>query len=346
MVIPDEGYLAGCVRSPAAAGCLFIADEIQSGLGRTGRTLAVDHEGVVPDVVLLGTGARRRHRAGVRRWWRAGTSSACLRPGEHGSTFGGNPLAAVGSAGGGPARDGRGFQRRAAELGRGAAGRLARSSARASSASAPAGCGPASSVDPAIGTGREISERLMQEGILRQGHHGSHDPPGPPLTITDAEAAVGPGDAGEGCWRPDTRRRPGRYPPPGRRARYGPRAPCRVRPPGAPISRLRRPGRFPDSERMTLTVRPAASTTCRPVRELLNAVDLARSGGRRPTRTPSSPICGVPGSTSRGTRGSGSTGTAGSCLRTAVGRGRRKADRRRPVHASRTRTRRAGGCWS
>ena len=54
VVIPDDGYLTGVRELTRRAGCLFIADEIQSGLGRTGRTLAVDHEAVRPDMLLLG----------------------------------------------------------------------------------------------------------------------------------------------------------------------------------------------------------------------------------------------------------------------------------------------------
>src|SRR5690606_13785592 len=54
VVIPDDGYLRGVRRLTEEAGVLFVADEIQSGLGRTGRTLAVQHEGVLPDMVLLG----------------------------------------------------------------------------------------------------------------------------------------------------------------------------------------------------------------------------------------------------------------------------------------------------
>lgn len=54
VLIPDDGYLAGVRELTRRKGCLFVADEIQSGLGRTGHTLAVEHESVVPDVVLLG----------------------------------------------------------------------------------------------------------------------------------------------------------------------------------------------------------------------------------------------------------------------------------------------------
>jgi ornithine--oxo-acid transaminase len=92
VIVPPDGYLPGVAAACKRAGVLFIADEIQSGLGRTGHTLAVDAEGVRPDVVLLGKalgGGIVPISAVVSRDDVLGV----LRPGEHGSTFGGNPFA-------------------------------------------------------------------------------------------------------------------------------------------------------------------------------------------------------------------------------------------------------------
>ncbi|HEY8980168.1 MAG TPA: ornithine--oxo-acid transaminase [Streptomyces sp.] len=192
VLVPDDGYLTGVREVTRRLGCLFIADEIQSGLGRTGHTLAVQHEGVVPDAVLLGKAlgggivpvsavVGRREVLGV------------LHPGEHGSTFGGNPLAAaVGTAVVDLLETGE-FQRRAAELGvvlreglselvgRGVVGFRAR------------GLWAGVDVDPALGTGREISERLMREGVLVKDTHGSTIRIAPPLCITEEElrSAIG-----------------------------------------------------------------------------------------------------------------------------------------------------------
>ncbi|MFI9649536.1 ornithine--oxo-acid transaminase [Streptomyces sp. NPDC052040] len=186
VIIPDDGYLAGVREITRRAGCLFIADEIQSGLGRTGSTLAVDHEGVVPDAVLLGKAlgggivpvsavVARREVLGV------------LRPGEHGSTFGGNPLAAaVGSAVVGILETGE-FQRRAAELGVVLRDGLTALLGRGVVGFRSRGLWAGVDVDPAIGTGREISERLMREGILAKDTHGSTIRLAPPLTITAEE---------------------------------------------------------------------------------------------------------------------------------------------------------------
>jgi ornithine--oxo-acid transaminase len=186
VIIPDEGYLAGVRDLTRRAGCLFVADEIQSGLGRTGRTMAVEHEGVVPDVLLLGKAlgggivpvsavVARRHVLGV------------LRPGEHGSTFGGNPLAAaVGSAVVGLLETGE-YQRRAAELGEVLRDELAALVGKGVVGFRSRGLWAGVDVDPVIGTGREISERLMREGILVKDTHGSTIRLAPPLTITEEE---------------------------------------------------------------------------------------------------------------------------------------------------------------
>ncbi len=92
IVVPPEGYLSQAAAACRDANVLFIADEIQSGLGRTGHTLACDAEQVTPDVLLLGKalgGGILPISAVVTR----DDVLAVLRPGEHGSTFGGNPLA-------------------------------------------------------------------------------------------------------------------------------------------------------------------------------------------------------------------------------------------------------------
>ncbi|MEO3752346.1 ornithine--oxo-acid transaminase [Streptomyces sp. B6B3] len=191
VLIPDEGYLMGVRELTLRTGTLFIADEIQSGLGRTGTTLAVDYEGVRPDAVLLGKAlgggivpvsavVARRDVLGV------------LHPGEHGSTFGGNPLAAaVGSAVVDLLRTGE-FQRRAAQLGEVLRAGLAELTGKGVVAYRCRGLWAGIDVDPAIGTGREISERLMQEGVLVKDTHGSTIRLAPPLTITqeDLEAAL------------------------------------------------------------------------------------------------------------------------------------------------------------
>ncbi|WP_225652409.1 ornithine--oxo-acid transaminase [Streptomyces pseudogriseolus] len=186
VVIPDDGYLAGVRELTRRAGCLFVADEIQSGLGRTGRTLAVEHESVVPDVVLLGKalgGGIVPVSAVVARR----EVLQVLRPGEHGSTFGGNPLAAaVGTAVVELLETGE-FQRRAAELGVVLREGLEALVGKGVTGFRSRGLWAGVDVDPALGTGREISERLMREGILVKDTHGSTVRLAPPLTVTADE---------------------------------------------------------------------------------------------------------------------------------------------------------------
>ncbi|MFE3291491.1 ornithine--oxo-acid transaminase [Rhodococcus sp. NPDC059234] len=92
VLVPPDGYLAAVRRLCNDNGVLMMADEIQSGLGRTGETFACDHEAVVPDVYILGKalgGGLVPVSAVVADWPVMGV----IGPGQHGSTFGGNPLA-------------------------------------------------------------------------------------------------------------------------------------------------------------------------------------------------------------------------------------------------------------
>ena len=186
VIVPDDGYLAGVRELTRRNGCLFVADEIQSGLGRTGRTLAVEHEDVVPDLVLLGKAlgggivpvsavVGRRDVVGV------------LRPGEHGSTFGGNPLAAaVGTAVVELLETGE-FQHRAADLGVVLRDGLTELVGKGVVGFRSRGLWAGVDIDPAIGTGREVSERLMAAGVLVKDTHGSTIRLAPPLTVTGEE---------------------------------------------------------------------------------------------------------------------------------------------------------------
>ena len=90
--VPDEGYLKEAYNLCAAANILFIADEVQTGIARTGKLLAVDHEDVKPDILILGK-AISGGVFPVSAVLSNNEVMMCIRPGEHGSTFGGNPLA-------------------------------------------------------------------------------------------------------------------------------------------------------------------------------------------------------------------------------------------------------------
>jgi ornithine--oxo-acid transaminase len=91
--VPDEGYIKKAYDMCKARNVLFIADEVQTGIARTGKLLACDHEGVRPDILILG----KALSGGVFPISAALADDEimlCIKPGEHGSTFGGNPLSA------------------------------------------------------------------------------------------------------------------------------------------------------------------------------------------------------------------------------------------------------------
>lgn len=92
VVVPDEGYLKKAFEMCKEKNVLFIADEVQTGLCRTGKTLACDHEGVKPDILILGK-ALSGGTMPISAVLADDEIMLVIKPGEHGSTFGGNPLA-------------------------------------------------------------------------------------------------------------------------------------------------------------------------------------------------------------------------------------------------------------
>ncbi|MCX7986585.1 MAG: ornithine--oxo-acid transaminase [Bacteroidales bacterium] len=90
--VPDEGYLKKAYELCKAKNVLFIADEVQTGLGRTGKKLCCDHEGVRPDILILGK-ALSGGVMPISAVLADDPIMLTIKPGEHGSTFGGNPLA-------------------------------------------------------------------------------------------------------------------------------------------------------------------------------------------------------------------------------------------------------------
>ncbi|MFI1827109.1 ornithine--oxo-acid transaminase [Streptomyces sp. NPDC020412] len=184
VLVPPPGYLPGVRRLTRERNVLFVADEIQSGLGRTGKTFACEHEGVVPDVYVLG----KALGGGVVPVSAVVSSHEVLgvyRPGEHGSTFGGNPLAcAVALEVIAMLRTSE-YQQRATELGEHLHRELGLL-AGGDAVEAVRGRGLWAGVDvaPAYGTGREISEKLMARGVLVKDTHGSTIRIAPPLVIS------------------------------------------------------------------------------------------------------------------------------------------------------------------
>jgi len=181
VVVPPPGYVAQLREICDRRGVLLIADEIQSGLGRTGKTFAVEHDGVTPDMFILGkalSGGILPVSAVVSRRDVLGV----LTPGSHGSTFGGNPLAcAVARAVMGLVRTGE-YQDNAARMGRRLAEGLA--TLPGPRVSQVRSIGLWAGIDLVGTTGRAVCERLLELGVLAKDTHGSTIRLGPPLTVT------------------------------------------------------------------------------------------------------------------------------------------------------------------
>jgi ornithine--oxo-acid transaminase len=186
IIVPPDDYLAAVRALCTQRNVLMIADEIQSGLARTGYTFACDRWDVVPDVYLLGKAlgggvvplsavVADRDILGV------------LHPGEHGSTFGGNPLAAaIGTTVVAMLARGE-FQARSAALGAHLHRRLQNLIGDGVVAVRGFGLWAGVDIEPTLATGKEISLRLAERGVLVKDTHGSTLRFAPPLVITEQE---------------------------------------------------------------------------------------------------------------------------------------------------------------
>jgi ornithine--oxo-acid transaminase len=184
--IPPPGYFAGVRELSSRHGVLLIADEIQSGLGRTGRTLALEHENVTADVYLLGK-ALGGGLVPVSAVVADHDVLGVLQPGQHGSTFGGNTLAcAVGLAVVRLLETGH-YQERAATLGLRLRERLDRMIGHGVVGVRSRGLWAGVDVDPRLGTGRDVCEALARRHVLAKDTHGSTIRLAPPLVITEAQ---------------------------------------------------------------------------------------------------------------------------------------------------------------
>ncbi|MGW3344659.1 ornithine--oxo-acid transaminase [Nonomuraea rubra] len=186
VLVPPDGYLSELRALCTAEGILMIADEVQSGLGRTGQTFACDYEGVVPDIYVLGKAlgggvvpvsaiAADREVLGI------------IHPGQHGSTFGGNPLAcAVANAVIEILNTGE-FQARATKLGEVLHAKLRELIGQGVLEVRGRGLWAGVDIDPSIGTGREVSKALMKRGVLAKDTHGSTIRLAPPIVVSEED---------------------------------------------------------------------------------------------------------------------------------------------------------------
>ncbi|MBU1588507.1 MAG: ornithine--oxo-acid transaminase [Actinobacteria bacterium] len=183
IIVPPAEYLPAVRALTTERNVLFIADEIQSGLGRTGATFQCDNAGVVPDLYLLGK-ALGGGIVPVSAVVGNANILGVLRPGEHGSTFGGNPLAsAVGHAVVDLLATGE-MQERARMLGERLQARLRLLLGHGIVAVRGAGLWAGIDVDPALATGRVVCEKLAERGVLAKDTHGSTIRLAPPIVVS------------------------------------------------------------------------------------------------------------------------------------------------------------------
>ena len=186
VVVPPKSFLPALRELCTERNVLMIADEIQSGLGRTGKTFACEHSGVVPDLYLLGKalgGGILPVSAVVGNRDILGL----LHPGQHGSTFGGNPLAAaVGLAAVELLKTGE-LQQRSSELGEHLHKRLRTLIGNGVDAVRGKGLWAGVDIDPYLGTARSICYKLLSRGVIAKDTHEKTIRLAPPLVITEAE---------------------------------------------------------------------------------------------------------------------------------------------------------------
>ncbi|MDV6013357.1 ornithine--oxo-acid transaminase [Haloechinothrix sp. LS1_15] len=186
VIVPPAGYLTELRRLCDEHNVLLIADEVQSGLARTGTVLACEHFGVRPDLVTLGK-ALGGGILPVSAVVGSRDVLGLLRPGEHGSTFGGNPLAcAVGRTVVGMLATGE-YQERARTLGARLHGRLDELVGNGVDAVRGLGLWAGVDLSPGGPTGRQAAKALMERGVLCKETHGSTLRLAPPLVISTAD---------------------------------------------------------------------------------------------------------------------------------------------------------------
>jgi len=196
IVVPPEGYLADVRRICSRERVLMIADEIQSGLGRTGATFECDNAGVVPDLYLLGK-ALGGGIVPVSAVVGDADVLGVIQPGQHGSTFGGNPLAAaVGHAVVDMLATGE-PQERARRLGAVLHARLADLVGHGVLEVRGRGLWAGIDIDPALASGRAVCERLAERGVLAKDTHGSTIRLAPPIVVEEEDLVWAVGQLAE-----------------------------------------------------------------------------------------------------------------------------------------------------
>jgi len=186
IVMPPAGYLSACADICRKHNVLLIADEIQTGLGRTGSLLACDHENVVPDGLILGK-ALGGGILPVSMFLSKREVMEVFTPGDHGSTFGGNPLAAAVGLEALKIIVEDKLPEKSKEAGEYMMGKLRALDSPLISDIRGSGLFVGIEIDPALGSARQICESLMARGLLSKETHETVVRLAPPLVISHEE---------------------------------------------------------------------------------------------------------------------------------------------------------------
>jgi len=192
IIVPAPGYLARCRQICRDHHVLLICDEIQTGLGRTGRFLASEHDGVKPDGVILGK-ALGGGLLPVSAFVATNDVMQVFHPGDHGSTFGGNPLASAVAMAALDVLSDEKLVERSAELGAWLLSELQDLRSHIVSDVRGRGLFVGIEVDARYTSARPVVDRLLARGILSKDTHGTVVRIAPPLNIArdDLAWAVG-----------------------------------------------------------------------------------------------------------------------------------------------------------
>lgn len=189
IIVPPDGYLAQCRALCTQHDVLLICDEVQTGLGRTGRLLASDFEGVRPDGLVLGK-ALGGGLLPVSAFLAREDVMSVFRPGDHGSTFGGNPLACAVGLAALEVLEEENLAQRAQVMGAMLMDRLRALRHPAIRDIRGRGLLIGMELDPAHISARDFCERLMARGILSKDTHGTVVRLAPPLIIDEQEIGI------------------------------------------------------------------------------------------------------------------------------------------------------------